>query len=195
MDNIEAKVNGKTTNQIKPKRPAYSQLEKPYLEMIKYQKDNKRNDDKDGVCAVFNRINPDLGKKCRHQDENISRNYQNTCAAKMSWAINEGNWSSLLRKDFQDTKGRPYILSVLGMINRLKSKFGNSDIKFGNNISKFKNDIFGKKGIIVFLISGWGDANGHVTLWNGSLCIDDSNYFVPSEKYSVIDLFFWELKD
>lgn len=191
MANVEAKVNGKVINQIKPKRPAYTQLEKPYFEIKEIQEKGKNEDDKYGVCAVFEEINHELGERCKNKD----KSYQNTCAAKMSYAINGAKWGSLLRKDFQDTEGRPYILSVLGMINRLKSKFGNSDIKYENNISKFKNNISSKKGIIVFLISGWGDANGHVTLWNGSKCIDDSNYFVPSEKYSVKDLFFWELKD
>lgn len=55
-------------------------------------------------------------------------------------------------------------------------------------------DFKGLKGILVFSVTGWGDATGHVTLWNGSDC-GDHCYFVhdqPSVSTTLVQ--FWELK-
>ena len=50
----------------------------------------------------------------------------------------------------------------------------------------YKRDLTGKKGIIVFVVSGRSDATGHADLWDGSACVG-SDY---GDKASQI--FFWE---
>lgn len=54
------------------------------------------------------------------------------------------------------------------------------------NPDSYKRDLTGKKGIIVFVVSGWSDATGHADLWDGSACVG-SDY---GDKASQI--FFWE---
>lgn len=56
--------------------------------------------------------------------------------------------------------------------------------------------VIGKKGIILFQISGWSDATGHATLFDGSKCYDHC-YFSenePEKKYFTDQANFWELK-
>lgn len=52
----------------------------------------------------------------------------------------------------------------------------------------------GKTGVLIFDVSGWGDASGHVTLWNGRDC-GDTCYFVHDQPgVRTIEVMFWELK-
>ena len=46
------------------------------------------------------------------------------------------------------------------------------------------SSIIGKKGIISFHVSGWGDATGHISLWNGKkvLYTGNRNYFKANGK-------------
>ncbi|GAB2898019.1 T6SS effector amidase Tae4 family protein [Microbulbifer echini] len=50
----------------------------------------------------------------------------------------------------------------------------------------YKTELAGKKGIIVFEVSGWTDVTGHADLWNGSACVG-SDY---GDRASQI--MFWE---
>lgn len=60
-----------------------------------------------------------------------------------------------------------------------------------------KQKILQKRGLLIFDVRGWRDASGHVTLWDGEKCVDDTNYFdanlssvyAYTEKYEL-----WELK-
>lgn len=40
-----------------------------------------------------------------------------------------------------------------------------------------RSQFSGRKGVMVFLVSGWASAQGHITLWDGSRCAD-RDYFV-----------------
>ena len=56
--------------------------------------------------------------------------------------------------------------------------------------------VIGRKGIILFQISGWSDAMGHATLFNGNTCYDHC-YFKenePEADYITDRANFWELK-
>ncbi|TLD79726.1 hypothetical protein LS70_009670 [Helicobacter sp. MIT 11-5569] len=53
----------------------------------------------------------------------------------------------------------------------------------------------GIKGIVTMNIDGWGDAEGHTTLWNGNHFLDDTNYLNDGRKFVFVrELCFWELK-
>ncbi len=62
------------------------------------------------------------------------------------------------------------------------------------------NFINGKKGVIIMEITGWLDATGHATLWNGNSTGDNSDYHRPeSHTYerpgvTLEKINFWELK-
>lgn len=45
---------------------------------------------------------------------------------------------------------------------------------------------FRKRSNYYFSGHGWGDATGHVTLWNGNLCSDDCHFFWAPRNGSFI---------
>jgi len=77
---------------------------------------------------------------------------------------------------------------VNDMIPYLESIFGKPDITIK---SPKRTNCTGKKGIIVFSRSGWSNARGHVTLWNGNICSDACHFmgsdengtFIPKKAY------------
>ncbi|MBI6717193.1 T6SS effector amidase Tae4 family protein, partial [Pseudomonas syringae] len=50
-----------------------------------------------------------------------------------------------------------------------------------------------KKGIILFEISGWTDAKGHATLFDGNLCYDHCYFNEPDVNYRTDTANFWSL--
>ena len=54
----------------------------------------------------------------------------------------------------------------------LNTTFGAADVTSG---------FAGKKGIIVFNVSRWSDATGHITLYDGNIC-SDRCYFTESDS-------------
>ncbi|WP_288384156.1 T6SS effector amidase Tae4 family protein [uncultured Acinetobacter sp.] len=64
----------------------------------------------------------------------------------------------------------------------------------GKNNQDVSSQLVNKKGIIIFKVSGWGDASGHVTLWNGNDC-GDSCYFTHNQPNVITtEILFWNLK-
>ncbi|ASK27256.1 hypothetical protein BG910_05425 [Neisseria chenwenguii] len=47
--------------------------------------------------------------------------------------------------------------------------------------------------MIAFVITGWNDATGHITLWNDYEC-GDKCYFQPSNA-KLVRILFWRLQD
>ncbi|BAM13249.1 hypothetical protein HCN_p10 (plasmid) [Helicobacter cinaedi PAGU611] len=65
----------------------------------------------------------------------------------------------------------------------------NDNIAFRQELQNFK-----KNGIVVMQVSGWGNAGGHTTLWNGKGFLDETNYLdYYKEAIFVRELCFWEL--
>jgi hypothetical protein len=52
----------------------------------------------------------------------------------------------------------------------------------------------GKKGLILFEVHGWLNANGHATLFNGMTCYDHCYFNEPGAKYRTTKANFWALK-
>ena len=82
---------------------------------------------------------------------------------------------------------------------------GNPDIVYTPEPCSTKEECFklhsakflAKKGIIAFDVSGWGDATGHVTVWNGEKCGDDSCFGGDHHYFDfrqVKKIYLWELK-
>lgn len=107
-----------------------------------------------------------------------------------------------LAKFIRSRWGKPEITvtaadkTVAGEHNVLNFNTKTYSVKIGL-LEKSKQKILQKRGLVIFDVRGWSDASGHVTLWNGEKCIDDTNYFdanlvsevAYTEKYE-----FWELK-
>ena len=95
----------------------------------------------------------------------------NTCAVRMSRALNYGNLpispklvkqlnvSAMTGKD-----GKLYIFRVRDMKAYLAKALGGSPLK----VTKDFGEAFqGKRGMVSFDVVGWSDASGHLALWDG----------------------------
>ncbi|WP_208456207.1 T6SS effector amidase Tae4 family protein [Burkholderia latens] len=51
----------------------------------------------------------------------------------------------------------------------------------------------GRQGIILFEVSGWRDAQGHATLFNGRTCYDHCYFNEPGARYRTDCANFWSL--
>lgn len=113
--------------------------------------------------------------------------FQNACPIRMSYVLNRvgiavpggGAYASVSGAD-----GRFYIYRVNDMIRFLENTFGKPD----KTVKAPKPpDFAGLKGLLVIKGHGWANAQGHVTLWNGTVCADvchmledpDNGPFVP----------------
>lgn len=86
--------------------------------------------------------------------------------------------------------------TVAGERNVLNVDTNIYSVKIGL-LEKSKQKILHKTGLVIFDVRGWDDASGHVTLWNGEKCVDDTNYFDAnlSAAYAYTEKYeFWELK-
>ncbi|WP_235148570.1 T6SS effector amidase Tae4 family protein [Helicobacter fennelliae] len=58
---------------------------------------------------------------------------------------------------------------------------------------KFHTNLNGKKGIIALEIEAWGDAFGHITLWENNDFVDESEFLPDKREYVFVKtLYFWE---
>jgi hypothetical protein len=167
---------------MKKSLPDFSDLEKNYPSTEKAEE-------------VIRDINPEY--------ENLP-GYENTCAMRVSKALNycKGHeipqQKGLLCIIGKDKKR--YAIRVREMERYIKDTYGEPvfELKAEKGIID-NSSIIGKKGIISFHVSGWGDATGHISLWNGKkvLYTGNRNYFnlyykTSSNKFvQVIKCYLW----
>jgi hypothetical protein len=124
--------------------------------------------------------------------------YANACALRLSRSFNYGGVTITKGATGYKVKGgddKNYLLRVKDMISFVKANFGSPDVTAKPNGKDVSANFKGKNGILIFAVSGWGDASGHVTLWNGSDCGDHCYFTHPNQpKAQTTDVFFWELK-
>ena len=162
--------------------------------------------------------------------------YQNSCAIQISYTLNQNGMylenylSSEIIKQPDDLKDdsiligkdkHNYIIRVKTLIKlfELKNFFGNADEPYNPKLMKTKTDNtnfynnelskFNKNGFVAIEIEGWGNAKGHITIWDGSKHkflddndINDSKNYLTKidgiDKYGrqipvVTKFYFWEL--
>lgn len=124
--------------------------------------------------------------------------YANACALRLSRSLNYGGMPikpSTKGYKVKGADGKQYLLRVREMITFVEKNFGKADIYFKpNNNEDVSSQLTGKKGIIIFKVSSWGDATGHVTLWNGADC-GDSCYFIHHHaSIKTTEILFWDLR-
>lgn len=165
--------------------------------------------------------------------------YANTCAVRMSYALNRSGlklgkvptkggsidapdkylyWIRVsdLKKELESRfKGADEELALPLVTSAMIAEKPKAEAAFKDRVAKaraFLADKIGKRhGIVVFEVSGWGDASGHFTLWDGATQQlayatdhdDDSNnkyYFwltILTDDKKIIQttkVKFWELK-
>src|SRR5208283_1056493 len=130
------------------------------------------------------------GKVKQNTDSEI---FENACPIRMSYVLNK----TTVKIPFIPGEtvsgavaGEWYMFHVNKMMSFLEDKFGPADKTVTS--SPKESDFAGLRGILVVKGHGRDNAKGHVTLWNGSVCVDschlahdpDNGRFVP-EKASL----------
>jgi len=130
------------------------------------------------------------------ETKNDTSKWINTCAVRMSFILNNAN-VYIPKRSGQTVTGkdnRNYFYHVKDLILFLTGIWGKADYIIQFPVINDKN-ITGKNGLILFEVSGWSDASGHATLWNGTECYDHC-YFNPFPNPKVVTkkAHFWTLK-
>ena len=152
-----------------------------------------------------------LGGKIQKSFEKEKTQYVNTCALRVSYALNYGGMplkesligniesdrhkailqnikNAIETYNRLDRNNNYYITNSIDMETFLRIKWGVPDIMQKNMTTKQENITFlnklknfNKQGIITMRIN-FRDAQGHTTLWNKDSFLDDSNYL---EEYII----------
>jgi hypothetical protein len=120
--------------------------------------------------------------------------WQNTCAVRMSYILNQSGLfiPAIPGETKKGADHRNYFYKVKNVIAFLKLRWGAPEV-----VAYPPSDggsLAGKKGIILFEIHGWSDANGHATLFNGITCYDHCYFNEPGATYRTSQANFWALK-
>lgn len=163
--------SGTAAAQLKVHRPSWSDMYKHYP----------------GESVPAKDFYPMVGKTFVVLNKQNPRDYSNTCAARMSYALNRSglklpvapNGGSLVGDDKLN-----YWLRVKQLKAKLVGHLGKPDLELKHPMIErigekavldqrvratqdFIKEISSKKGIVVFEVIGWEDATGHFTLWDG----------------------------
>ena len=135
----------------------------------------------DGTVAfVGKKIGGKVGQNIALGTTDPNAGFTNACAIRMSYTLNYsgapvvgGQWSTVSGAD-----KRQYIYRVRDLLTYFRQAFGKAD----KTIKNLKpTDFAGLRGILVFSVSGWHDASGHATLWDGRTCSDHCYFPVAAE--------------
>lgn len=118
---------------------------------------------------------------------------KNSCAIRMSRAFNYGAFHIPRIDGLSVVSGEDklwYAYRVREVMSWLKRLWGRPQvvINYATRIG-VPEALLGKKGILAVEVP-FSDATGHITLWNGEKCIDDSDYFDMATRVSL-----WEIPD
>lgn len=150
---------------------------------------------------IYDPVDP-LGKVARVIGGVVARNiemktaerWENTCAVRMSYILNQSGMviPHIGGQNVSGSDHRWYFYRVPDVINYLTKQWGKPDLVIpfpqanGGQLS-------GKKGIIMFEVTGWGNASGHATLWNGTGCYDHCYFYETGLTYRTTKANFWRL--
>lgn len=112
----------------------------------------------------------------------------NTCAIRMSRALNYTGVKIPRNVGLSVVSGADklwYAYRVRELCAWLKKELGKPDFS-GWGTGEAPAEIQGKQGILM-IEAKFSDATGHITLWNETACVDDSDYFAVADR-----VFFWE---
>ncbi|HZJ97577.1 MAG TPA: type VI secretion system amidase effector protein Tae4 [Oligella sp.] len=120
--------------------------------------------------------------------------WKNTCAVRLSYVLNESGLKvpAIPTKTVSGSNGSQYFFRVRDLKDFLIANLGNPEVISGDvrNPTQLK----GRKGIVLFDISGWSDASGHASLFDGASCYDACYFAHPQATYQTNSIFFWELE-
>lgn len=126
---------------------------------------------------------------------NMVGGWTNTCAVRISYILNKSGVAvpKLKGKTVTGADGSNYFFRVADVIAYLTQRWGKPDVLLASPPSG-GGPLAGKKGLILFEVSGWGDASGHATLYNGSGCYDHCYFNEEGVNYKTSRAHFWSLE-
>ncbi|WP_250518494.1 type VI secretion system amidase effector protein Tae4 [Caballeronia sp. ATUFL_M1_KS5A] len=119
--------------------------------------------------------------------------WKNTCAVRISYILNHSGVTipAIDGKAVSGADRRRYFFRVVDLIEFLKQRWGKPEtIEYPPSGG---GRLAGKKGVILFETSGWRDAQGHATLYNGIVCYDSCYFNEPGVRYRTDQAHFWSL--
>lgn len=119
--------------------------------------------------------------------------WQNTCAIRISYVLNQtGTRIPFIKADtVSGADGSWYFYRIEKVLDYLKQRWGRPEV-----VAYPPSDggaVAGQRGLVIFEISGWTDASGHATLWDGSGCYDSCYFNRPGASYRTPRANFWGL--
>ncbi|OOF63367.1 type VI secretion system amidase effector protein Tae4 [Rodentibacter sp. Ppn85] len=185
-------------------------------------------------AEFYSIVSSQWDKSAKSEDERVRKQWENTCAGRMSYALNHSGF--ILPKNpkglamIGEKDGYNHWLRVRELREYLKKSFGKGDVEYplpafnydkntsmdiNEKVKKIKEKmderiklvkdnilekIKGKKGIVVFEVSGWSNASGHFTLWDGEYLLYAPGHDVEStyEYYIngfIYNYYFWFVQE
>lgn len=120
--------------------------------------------------------------------------WKNTCAVRMSYILNQSGMPvpRIPGKTVSGDDKKWYFYRVKDLIEFLTQRWGKADLILPFPVAGRK-DMADKRGVILFEVVGWQDANGHASLWNGSECYDHCYFNQDGANYRTSRASFWSL--
>ncbi|NVL30582.1 cytoplasmic protein [Pseudomonas syringae pv. actinidiae] len=122
-----------------------------------------------------------------------AQRWDNTCAVRISYIFNYSGFTVPKVSGETVTGGdkKQYFYRINNLVIFLKSQWGRPDVvRYPPSDGGTLTD---KKGVIIFEISGWSNARGHATLFDGNTCYDHCYFNEPDVNYRTDIANFWSL--
>lgn len=123
--------------------------------------------------------------------------YANACGVRLSRAFNYGGMEIPKGPGEYKLRGgdeKAYIMRASDMLKFVRRQFGTPDVSINTSGQDAHTQLSGMKGIVIFEVSGWRNATGHVTLWNGMDCGDSCYFTHATSAERTTAVHYWELK-
>lgn len=120
--------------------------------------------------------------------------WDNTCAVRLSYILGQAGMPIpyIPGQTVSGADKRWYFFRVKHLIRFLEQRWGKAEvIQFPP--SRGSNTLADRQGIILFEVSGWSNATGHATLFNGLTCYDRCYFNEPGANYRTDRAHFWSL--
>lgn len=145
----------------------------------------------DTAEIVAKAIGGNVARNIRNTNE--AQRWSNTCAVRLSHALNLSGTQipKISGKTVSGTDGRWYFYRIGHVIEFLIARWGRPEIV--DYPPHGGGALAGRKGLIVFQISGFPDARGHATLWDGAQCYDRCYFNGPEVAYRTDRANFWSM--
>lgn len=123
-----------------------------------------------------------------------TQRWDNTCAVRMSYILGQAGMiiPGIPGQTVSGADGKRYFFRVRDLIAFLKQRWGQAEIV--NYPASGGGPLARKKGVILFEVAGWSDAQGHATLFNGKSCYDHCYFNEPEATYRTNRANFWSLR-